>query len=108
MVRVFANGSRDLGLILGLVIPKTQKWYLMPPCLTLNIIMYGSRVKWSNPWKGVAPFPTTWCSSYRKDRLRVTIDYSPQIYFMAMFNAKELTRANLRSFPQKRSFMEEK
>ena len=26
------------------VILKTQKWYLMPPCLTLNIIRYGSRV----------------------------------------------------------------
>ena len=25
------------------------KWYLMPPCLTLSIIRYGSRVKWSNP-----------------------------------------------------------
>ena len=26
----------------------------MPPCLTLSIIRYGSRVKWSNPGKGVA------------------------------------------------------
>ena len=25
-------------------IPKTQKWYLIPPCLTLNNIRYGSRV----------------------------------------------------------------
>ena len=39
-------------------------WYLMPPFLTLSIIMYGSRVKWSNSSKGVAPFPTPWCSSY--------------------------------------------
>ena len=23
-----------------------------------------SRVKWSNPGKGLAPFPTPWCSSY--------------------------------------------
>ena len=30
----------------------------MPPCLTLSIIMYVSRVKWSNPGKGVAPSPT--------------------------------------------------
>ena len=30
----------------------------MPPCLTLSIIRYGSRVKCSNPGKGVAPFPT--------------------------------------------------
>ena len=27
----------------------------MPPCLTLSIIRYGSRVKWSNPGKGVVP-----------------------------------------------------
>ena len=38
----------------------------MPPCLTLSIIRYESRVKWSNPGKGVAPSPTPWCSSYGK------------------------------------------
>ena len=54
-VRVFANGPGDLGSIPGRVIPKTLKWYLIPPCLTLSIIRYGSRVKWSNPGKGVAP-----------------------------------------------------
>ena len=37
---------------------RLKKWYLMPPCLTLSIIRYGSRVKWSNPGKGVAPSPT--------------------------------------------------
>ena len=41
---------------------RLKKWYLMPPCLTLSIIRYGSRVKWSNPGKGVAPSPTPWCS----------------------------------------------
>ena len=25
--------------------------------------------------EGVAPFPTSWCSSYRKGSLRVTLDY---------------------------------
>ena len=66
MVRVFANGSGDLGSIPGQVIPKTQKWYLMPPCLTLSIIRYGSRVKWSNPGEeGVASL-TPWCYRYRK------------------------------------------
>ena len=29
--RVFANDPRDRGSIPGRVIPKTQKWYLMPP-----------------------------------------------------------------------------
>ena len=42
--------------------------------LTLSIIRYGSRVKWSNPGKGVVPSPTFWCSSYRKGSLRVTLD----------------------------------
>ena len=45
---------------------RLKKWYLMPPCLTLSIIRYGSRVKWSNPEKGVAPSPTPWCSKLSK------------------------------------------
>ena len=57
-----------------------KKWYLMPPCLTLSIIRYGSRVKWSNPGKGVVPSPTPRCSSYRKGSLRVTLDYVRQLY----------------------------
>ena len=48
MYIVFANGPGDLGSIPGPVIPKTPKWYLMPPCLTLSIIRFGSRVKCSN------------------------------------------------------------
>ena len=60
-VRVFANGPGDLGSI-----QRLKKWYLMPPCLALSIIRYGSRVKWSNPGKLIAPSPTPWCSSYRK------------------------------------------
>ena len=55
---------------------KKKKRYLMPPCLTLSIIKHGSRVKWSNPRKGVAPPPTPWYSSYRKGRLR-----SPTLLF---------------------------
>ena len=45
---------------------RLKKWYLMPLCLTLSIIRYGSRVKWSNPAKGVAPSPTPWCSKLSK------------------------------------------
>ena len=52
----------------------------IPPCLTLSIVRYGSRVKWSNPGKGVAPSPTPWCSSYQKGSLRVTLDYGRQLY----------------------------
>ena len=58
------------------------KWCLMPPCLTLYFISYGSRVKWRNPWKGVAPSLTPWCSSYRKRSLRVTLDYDRQLYLL--------------------------
>ena len=59
---------------------RLKKWYLMPPCLTLSIIRYGSRVKWRNPGKGVAPSPTPWCSSYWKGSLRVTFNYGRQLY----------------------------
>ena len=45
----------DLGSSPGRVIPKTQKWYLRPPFLTLSIIRYGSKIKWVNPGKGVKP-----------------------------------------------------
>ena len=34
-----------------------------------------SRVKWSNPGKGIAPSPTLRCSSYWKGNLRVALDY---------------------------------
>ena len=54
----------------------------MPPCLTLSIIRYGSRVKWSNPGKGVAPSPTPWCSSYQKGSLWVTLEYGRQLYLL--------------------------
>ena len=68
MFRVFANGPGDWGSIQGWVIPKTQKMVLDAalPCLTLSIIRYGSRVKWSNPGKGVVSSPTPRCSSYQK------------------------------------------
>ena len=29
--------------------PRRKKWYFIPPCLTLSIKRFGSRVKWSNP-----------------------------------------------------------
>ena len=73
--RVFANGPGDRGSVSSWVLPKTQKkWYLRPPCLTLSIIRYGSRVKWSNPGNGVTPSPSPQCSSYWKGSLRVTLD----------------------------------
>ena len=61
---VFTNGQGDRGSIPGRVISNTSKWYLISPCLTLSKIMYVSRVKWSNPGKGVAPLPIPRCSSH--------------------------------------------
>ena len=34
----------------------SKKWYMTPSYLTLGIIRYGSRVKWSNPRNRVALF----------------------------------------------------
>ena len=50
---------------------RLKKWFLIPPYLTLSIIRYVSRLKWSNPEKGVTPSPTTQCGSYWK---RVALD----------------------------------
>ena len=45
--RVIANGHKESYL-------RLKKWYLIPPCLTLSIIKYISKVKWSNARKRVA------------------------------------------------------
>ena len=55
---------------------------MIPPCLTLSNIRYVSRVKWSNPGKGVAPSSTPWCSRYWKVSLLVALDNSRQIYWL--------------------------
>ena len=70
---VFGSGPGDWGSIQGRVISDSKKWYLMPPCLTLSIIRYGSRVNLSNPRKGVALSPIPWCSSYWKGSLWVAL-----------------------------------
>ena len=53
---------------------KTPKWYLIPPCLTLSIIKYVWRVKWSNPGKVVTPSSACRCSRYWKGSLRITLE----------------------------------
>ena len=58
MVRVFANGTGELGSNQIESYQRLKKWYLILSCLTHRIIRYGSRVKWSNPGKGVGPSPT--------------------------------------------------
>ena len=43
-------------------------------------IRYVSRVKWSNPGKGVTPSPTPQCSSYWKGSFLVSLNYGHQLY----------------------------
>ena len=62
---------------------RLKKWYLILPCLTLGILRYVSRVKWSNSGKGVALSSTPRCSSYGKGSLPVALDYSRQLFFIA-------------------------
>ena len=83
-VRVFANGPGDLGSIPGRVIPKTQKMVL--DASLLNTQHYKVRIKGKveQSREGVAPFPTPWCSSYRKGSLRVTLDYGRQLYLLTL------------------------
>ena len=76
MSTVFTNGLRESWVE---SYQRLKKWYLIPPYLTLGIIRYRSRVKWSNPRKGVAPFPTPRCSSYWKGSLWVTLDCCHQL-----------------------------
>ena len=61
---------------------RLRKWHLIPPCLTLSIIRYVSRVKWSNPEKGVAFSPTPQCSNYWKGSFRVALDNGHQLYLL--------------------------
>ena len=44
-----------------------------------------SKVKWTNPGKGVAPSPTAQCSSYSKGSLLVALDYGYQLYFLLIY-----------------------
>ena len=56
MVREFANGSGDLDLILGQVIPNIQKMVLDVSLLNTQHYEVQIKCKWSNQEKEVAPF----------------------------------------------------
>ena len=71
-----------------------QKWYLIPSCWTLSNIRYVSRVKRSNPGKGIAPSPTPRCSSYWKGNLLVALDYGCQLYFILLSKICTTTCSN--------------
>ena len=88
---------------------RLKKWYLMLPCLTINIIRWESRVKWSNPRNRVAPSPTHRCGSYWKGSLWVTLDLGCQLYFFYLYVLGDLPHPPdfLRSFhiKKKREFL---
>ena len=69
MLRVFSNGPGDRVSMPGKVIAKTQKMVLDSSCLTFRILRHGTRVKWSNPWKGIAPSPTPRCVKFAARRM---------------------------------------
>ena len=71
---------------------RLKKWYLIPLCLTISIIMYISRVKWSNPGNVVALSTTPWCSSYWKGSLLVALDYGRKLYFTYIYKERERQR----------------
>ena len=51
----------------------SKKWYLILSCLTLSIIRYISKVKWSNQGKGVAPSLIPRCRGHQKGSLRFNL-----------------------------------
>ena len=75
MVKVFTNGLGDQGSIPGRVIPKTQKMVLDVSLFNTQHYEVQIKGKWSNWGKGVAPSLTTWCSSYWKGSLLITLNY---------------------------------
>ena len=75
MVRVFASGPGDQGLIPGWVIPKTQIMILDTSLLNTQYYKVWIKGKSSNPKKRVAASPTPQCNSYWKESLWVTLNY---------------------------------
>ena len=88
MSKVFASGLETRVQSQVASYQGLKKWYLRPPCLALSTIRLGSRVKWCNPGNGVAPSPTPRCNSYRNESLRVTFDWSRQLYFLLYYKTE--------------------
>ena len=79
LFRVFASRPGNRGSIPGRAIPKTKK-------MVLDVSLHNTKhykiwiyVKWCNPWKGMAPFPTLLCSSYWKGSHRTRTAKSTMI-----------------------------
>ena len=67
----------------------------MPPSLTLRIVRFVSRIKWSNPGNGVAPFLTPWFSRYRKGRLLFSLNFCRQFYLFYIYLPYRFTADNV-------------
>ena len=86
MVRMFTNGTGDQGSISSKVLPKTQKWYSLPLCLTLSSIRYGSRVR-EIPEKECCPPPPLIVVAIEKGAFRssrTTIDQLMYIFILLL------------------------
>ena len=79
MSRVITNGPGDLGSIPAWVTPNTKE--MVFDASLLNIIRHWSRVKWSNPRKGLAPFLHLGVVAIERGSFRVTLDYDRKLYF---------------------------
>ena len=74
--RVPTNGPGNQGSIPG----RVKDFKIVFDTSLFNTQQYVSRVKWSNPGKGEAPFPTPRCTSYWKWSLLVALNYGRQLY----------------------------
>ena len=87
MVRVFTNGSRNWGSILGQVISKTQKMVLDGYLFNTQHCKVQIISKWSNSKKGLVPSPTPQFCSYWIGSLWIAPDYglSKTMLFVYLF-----------------------
>ena len=92
---VFANGQGDWGSIQVESYQRLRKWYLMLPCLTLSIVRYGSRVKWSSPGKGVVPSTTLRCCSSWKGAFELLLATVANFTFILCMYKEDLALNDL-------------
>ena len=67
---------------------RLKKCYLIPPGLTLSIIWYGSKVKWCNPGKEVASFPTPWGFAIEKGAFGLPSTTVTNLTFLYIYSSK--------------------
>ena len=79
----------------GRVIPRTQKMVLDASLLNTQHYRVQIKGKVEQSGKAVVPSPTPWCSSYRKGSLRVTLDYSRQLYYNVTIFASKIIESIL-------------